>query len=113
MGRRIKVFDGATVDAATVTTIVDCLHHDITLIYVKCNHASKSIKYRVDAYADKRDTTDSAHNLLAWTVLAFGDTAIHKTTDPWDQVYLQVKNDSAGNDSSAVVWINGGGYQRG
>jgi len=113
VGRRDKVFDAATADAATDSNIINVIDYVDKLIYIKCNHASKDIQYRIMVYADSRDTGDSGHVLLGWRKLGFGETTIHKTTDAWDQIYLQFKNDSAGNNSSAVAWINCVRYSRG
>ena len=110
MGYRNKAFDGATVDAATASIVVKVLHWGTKLVFIKNNHASNSIQYQINAYADDRDTTDSGHTLLAYTTLAAGATIIYKTTDPWDSLYVNVKNASGGNHASAVIWINGGKY---
>lgn len=113
MGRRDKVFDAATANASANSNIINIIDHDTKLIYIKNNHVSNDILYQIEVYADSRDTTDSQHTLLTWTKLDSGDTAIHKTTDPWDQIFVSVKNNSAGDHASAVIWINSSGYRRG
>lgn len=113
MGRRDKVFDAATANAEALSNKVSVLHYFNKFIYIKNNHASNGIQYEVRAYADARDTTDSAYILQTWTILSAGEQIIHKTEDPWDQVYVAVKNESTGANASAVVWINCGGFERG
>ena len=110
MGKRYKVFDGATADAATSTQVAKVIHYKTKLIFIKNNHATKGIQYQINAYADDRDKTDSGHTLLTYTSLAAGGTIIYKTTDPWDALYVNVKNDAAGNNATAVIWINGSRY---
>jgi hypothetical protein len=113
MGRRDKVYDGATADASADSNKILVIDHEVKLIYVKCNHATEDIQYQIEVYADSRDPTDSQHTLLTWRFLAAGDTAIHKTTDPWDKIWVSFKNNTPGSASSAVIWINSGTYRRG
>jgi len=107
-GVRYKVWDGATSDSYQATQKPKCLGWRVKLIYIKNNHGSNSIAYKIYGEADSRDTADSTHLLLGETTLAAGGTAIYRTEDPWDSVYVSVKNASAGSDASAVIWINGG-----
>lgn len=113
MGRRNKIFDGVTVDDSTASYAYSLINYDTTFIYIKNNHGSNSIQYQVTGYADYRDPIDSAHILQTWLSLASGNTSILKTTDPWDVIKIEVKNASVGDDSSAVIWVNSGGYHRG
>ena len=108
MGLRYKVFDSATVDAATATAKAKVLDWGTKLIFIKNNHATNGISYQINAEADSRDTVDSSHTLLAYTTLAAGKTIIYKTTDPWDTLYVNVKNAVGSSHASAVIWINGG-----
>ena len=113
MGRRDKVYDGATADASADSNIVKVLDYETKLIYIKNNHLTNDILYQIEAYADSRDTADSQHTLLTWRLLVAGDTAIHKTTDPWDELWVSFKNNSAGNHATCKIWINASVYRRG
>jgi len=108
MGYRDKIFDGVTADAATSSSVAKILRWGTKLIFIKNNHETNGIQYQINVYADYRDTTDSGHTLKAYTALAAGNSIIYKTKDPWDAIYINVKNDSPGNNASAAIWVNGG-----
>ncbi len=108
-GVRNKVVDTTTADASADSNTIKCIDYETKLIFIKNNHGSNGIQYQITAYADGRDTTDSAHILRTWTVITAGNTVIHKTMDPWDTIKISYKNQTGSSNASIVAWINMGG----
>ncbi len=107
VGFRNKIWDGATTDSYQDSLKTECLNWREKLVVIKNTHGSNGIKYTVYGVADLRDEANSTHVLQAEATLAAGGTAIHAYDDPWDSIYVQVKNASAGNNASAKIWLNG------
>jgi len=112
MGRRDVILSGNLADAETSSPNIKVLDYQTKIIFVKCTHGSNNMQFRVLGYFDGRDTTNSVRTILGWTFLDFGDSILLKTTDPYDEIEVEAKNASAGNNSSTKIWLNSGGFLR-
>lgn len=102
----VKVFDKATTDDYVTSDVADMEGMERLLVYIKNTHGSNNIKFKIIATPDRSLATPDEEVLQPETTLAPGASWYDSIIQPWESIWFEIKNATAGQNASARAYTN-------